>query len=305
MGTSLLPPNATEFERKAETALRFDALDDAIDAVGGFKGEVPEQFAAWLAAEWFLADFSRHFPTAAALIAAGLPWLRQRGTTAAVQRALGWIDLDAVLEEDGARLHLDPGTPAAPERLADVRHLVERSIPAHVRFYRLFHGYDIRHLRLDRSRLDDALLDDDSGVVVDGLKLSFGTRAAHAFAEPADAGAIDGAAASIYSVRVFLDDSWRLDAWLLDSEILLDAAGRVIEQYAIVLNPEALGSIVSIRWSVVAAVLDEPELTAVHDAAQFEVAHALPTPDVRAWLGPWVGRWRTPVISHALTQLET
>ncbi len=301
---SLLPPNATEFERRAEEANRFDAVADAVSAVAGVKGEMPDTFAAWLAAEWWLADFAPYFATTGELISAGLPWLRQRGTAAAVQRALSWLPLDALLEEDGARLHLDPGTPAAPERLADIRHLVGRSIPAHVSFYRLFHGYDLRHIRLDSACLDDGLLDDDSGVVIDALKLSFGTRTAYAFDEPVTPAPFVGVW-SIYSVTIWDDDGWRLDAWRLDSELTIDAAGRVISQTIQILDEPAdeEPAVVS-RSDVVCLEItfeDGPDWTAIRfDDAFF----ALPDTARRPWTGSWAGTWRE-TIPHNLTQLES
>lgn len=300
---TLLPPNATEFERRVEEATRFDTLTDAVDAISGIKAEMPEQFAAWLAAEWFLADFTPYFPSSAALIAAGLPWLRQRGTAAAVARALSWIDFAAALEEDGARVHLDPGTAAAPTRLADIRHLVGRSIPAHVKFYRLFHGYDVRHFRLDRSRLDDALLDDDSGVVIDGLKLSFGTRTAAALGEPEYLPA-HSSAASLYSVMIWDDDGWRLDAWRLDSDVIIDAAGRVISQTILVLGePDDEPARVSRSDVVTLLVIADPAPESAA-ARMDDASAAIQDTPLRTWTGPWTGPWREP-IPHTLTQLES
>lgn len=301
---SLLPPNATEFERRAEEANRFDTVVEAVDAIAGVKTDIPDAFAAWLAAEWWLADFAPYFASTSALIAAGLPWLRQRGTAAAVQRALSWIPFEALLEEDGARIHLDPGTATAPQRLADIRHLVGRSLPAHVRFYRLFHAYDLRHFRLDRSRLDDGLLDDDSGVVVDALKLSFGTRTAYAFAEPITPAPFVGVW-SIYSVTIWDDDGWRLDAWRLDSDLTIDAAGRVISQtIQILAEPNDEEPALLSRSDVVSLLTPlegNPDPLAMRVDDAFLV---LPDMARRPWTGPWSGPWREP-IPHNLTQLES
>lgn len=174
----ILPPNATPLERAiADIALR-PALDTVAGAPARLRGELPNAVAPWLAAEWFLSDFTRYFPDAHALIAAGLPWLRVRGTAAAVKQALAWIGMTSALEEDGAHLQIDPGTAAAPANLADIRHLVGASIPAHVRLYRLYHGYDRRVLHASAGdRWSDGWLSDDSGVWIDGIKLSFGRLA--------------------------------------------------------------------------------------------------------------------------------
>ena len=301
---TLLPPSATDFEHRAEEAIRFDALPDAIAAIPGIKSTVPEPFAAWLAAEWFLADFARYFPSASALIVAGLPWLRQRGTAAAVARALSWIEFAASIEEDGARLHLDPGTPAAPKHLAEIRHIVVRSIPAHCAFYRMFHGHDVRHIRLDRSRLDAATLDDDSGVVVAGVKLSFGTFATLTADDPESDPAL-GSAALIYSAQIWSDDGWRLDAWRLDSEVVIDASGGVTSQTSQTLpDIDAAGPAVLGRCDVISTAAGPGEDPAP-TAFRLDSAGATLADDnvLRQWIGPWSGPWREP-IPHTLTQME-
>src|SRR5256885_368192 len=104
----------------------------------------PAAFLPWLAAEWGIAQFDRYFDDVPALIANGLPWLRERGTAASMQRALGWLGYDgAQLDEDGAWLHLDLGRIIGDAELASVAHVVRASLPAHVRFYRVFHGHEI------------------------------------------------------------------------------------------------------------------------------------------------------------------
>jgi len=173
--SQMLPPNATPLERAiADTAPR-QLLDALADAPRRLKSAPPDAVVPWLASEWFLSDFIGYFPDARALLAAGLPWLKVRGTAAAVKQALSWIGMTATLEEDGARLQLDPGNPFAPDNLAAIKHLVGASIPAHVQLYRLFHGYDRRVLHASTGdRWSEAFLSDDSGVWIDGVKLSFG-----------------------------------------------------------------------------------------------------------------------------------
>lgn len=171
----LLPSNSTALERAIANTAPRTLLDALADAPRRLKSTPPDAVVPWLAAEWGLADFTAYFASARALIEAGLPWLQLRGTAAAVKLALSWIGLQAMLEEDGTRLQLDPGTAQAPDNLAAIRHLVEASIPAHVQLYRLYHGYDRRVLRASTGdRWSDAFLSDDSGVWVNGIKLSFG-----------------------------------------------------------------------------------------------------------------------------------
>src|SRR3989442_1654960 len=94
---------------------------------------------------WSSAASTPGRPSAPCSAANGLPWLRERGTAASMQRALGWLGYDgAQLDEDGAWLHLDLGRIIGDAELASVAHVVRASLPAHVRFYRVFHGHDLR-----------------------------------------------------------------------------------------------------------------------------------------------------------------
>jgi len=294
---TLLPPNSTPFERRAEQATRYSELTEAIDEITGVKWEIPGTFAPWLAAEWFLSDFAPYFDDARGLIAAGLPWLRMRGTAEAVRRALSWIAYSATIEEDGARLHLDPGSPTAPARLADIKLLVGRSIPAHVSFYRMYHGYDIRHLRLDRSRLDDAMLDDDSGLIVDDIKLSFASR--HAASLPLDDEPLRHASLPVYSTLLWDDDSWRLDAWRLDSEIVIDSTGRMISVTCQVLDEPDDEPVIVSPYDVLGSetIIDDLDDTPLAKRSDF-AAFALPDFARRRWTGPWSEPWREAIPSR-------
>jgi hypothetical protein len=172
---ALLPQNRTPLEAALADAASRPALDALADLPAAACHQPPPAFMPWLAAQWRLAPFARYFDDPQALLAQGLPWLRQRGSAAAVTRALSWIGLDARVEDGDARLQLDAGTVQAPSRLADVRRLVEASAPAHVKLYRLYHGYDLRRMALSGdTAMEAGMLSDDSGVWSDGVKLSFG-----------------------------------------------------------------------------------------------------------------------------------
>ncbi|MCL2829425.1 MAG: phage tail protein [Betaproteobacteria bacterium] len=174
----LLPQNSTPMERALAVSVQPPWLDAMAGFPSGVKFSRPAGFAPWVASEWWLADFAQYFDDAESLIEAGLPWLKKRGTAAAVKEALRWIGLkNASLECAGAVLQIDPGAIVSMEEVAAIRQLVAASIPAHVYFRRMTHGYDIRPLGFDRrAKLDAALWDDDSGVWIDGIKLSFGDR---------------------------------------------------------------------------------------------------------------------------------
>ncbi|MCL2020933.1 MAG: phage tail protein [Betaproteobacteria bacterium] len=222
---ALLPPNSTDLEMRLCAAFDRDTLSVLADVPRRLKTEPADVLLPWLASEWFLAGFVKYFPTLRDLIEAGLPWLMERGTAAAVKRALRWIDINvAKIEEDGSRLQLDTGRVIYAEELADVVYLILASIPAHVDLYRLYYGYDLRPIGLSMpAALDEGLLSDDSGIWVniDGedVKLSFG----HKLSRWIDFTAghfIYGARRDTCFDRVWYEDRARLSVWHLDSEII-------------------------------------------------------------------------------------
>ncbi|NVE01615.1 phage tail protein [Massilia sp. BJB1822] len=220
----LLPPNTSPLERALARTAPRRVLDAAAAAPGGVRHQPPPTFAPWLAAEWQLGEFAPYFESTDKLIAAGLPWLRQRGTTASVKQALSWIGFDTQLEQDGAWLQIDPGDAHAQLRLNDIVHLVRKSLPAHAHFYRMYHGYDLRPLRLDDGLLDGGLLDDDSGILIGGIKLSFAARRTGIV--DIAAGQPDHARTTARFGMATYEDRVMLDTWTLDSVIMTD--GRFI-----------------------------------------------------------------------------
>jgi hypothetical protein len=221
----LLPPNATRLERVLCDAFDTAGLSLLADAPRLLKTEPSPILLPWLASEWGLAGLVKYFPTLEDLIDAALPWLMERGTAAAVERALSWIGFDnVVIEEHGARLSLDLGRIPTAEELEDIVYLIVLSIPAHVDLYRLYHGYDLRPIGVSQpENLDEGLLDDDSGIwtTIDGeaVKLSFGMeRAVQVNA---------GKGVFLYRRRedtawsqTFYDDKFRLDVSAFGDEIV-------------------------------------------------------------------------------------
>lgn len=299
MNPSLLPPNSTALEN-AWSRLGLGELESLAGLPAGVQITLPPGFAPELAAQYFLTQFAEYFATPEALLAAGLPWLRERGTAAGVERALGWIAIDATVEEDGPLLHLDPGTPRAPARLADIRKLLEASIPAHVRFYRLFNGYDIRHARLDRSRWDACLLDDDSGLLIDGLKVSFGERhAALLPAPPRDA----IPARTSTRAQLLRRDSMYWDSWVTDSTWEMDLFGGVGALHSTLLPDRDL-SLPTLLPGQLHQGIAPRDLPAPHTSATSERSAAAPQRyPRRTWSGPWSGPWRQPIYSKHTTEV--
>ena len=291
---TLLPPQSTELERALDqTFPQWDALADAftVPSVGE-----PEQFAPWLAAEYELAQFAPYFPTTAELIEQGLQWLFTRGTAASLVRALGWVGFaGAEVDEDGAYLHINLGRPATAEEMARVAHVVRASLPAHVHFYRVFNPLnDVRRIVLDRAPgMDTGMLDGDSGVMgPDGVKLSFGERSGATLpAAPADALPAISTHQRVGLIRY--DDMPVLDAWRLDSHVLMGVSGGVMELFRSTTTAHTPGggalATAEARASVAPWVATKP--VAAGGAAHVSTAPE-PISPPRRWGGPWGGPWR-------------
>lgn len=306
----LLPPNASELERNlVRIAPRAD-LDTAADAPANIASTMPAAFQPWLAAEWNLSQFSLHFANNAELITAGLPWLLERGSAASVVRALSWLDYDQVtIEEDEFLVHIDPGTTAAALDLARIRQVVNASIPAHSRFYRLYHGLDLRAGRFDATAFDQCLFDDDSGIWstsstepgTDAVKLSFGeTQTAAVNAPPALAPI---AAHRPRQLNTIVDDSMmQLDSWVLDSEIRLNSVVSISDLSSGVVDQPALQPLRNAHHATYCAVpmaraMPAP-ITAIAPGTTTSVTS--PALSVYGWADQWASGWAVcyPLISN-------
>ena len=291
---TLLPPQSTSLERALDqTFPQWDALADAftVPSVGE-----PEQFAPWLAAEYELAQFAPYFPTTAELIEQGLQWLFTRGTAASVVRALGWVGFaGSKVDEDGAYLHINLGRPATAEEMARVAHVVRASLPAHVHFYRVFNPLnDVRRIVLDRAPgMDTGMLDGDSGVMgPDGVKLSFGEHSGATLpAAPADALPAISTQQRVGLIRY--DDMPVLDAWRLDSHVLMGVSGGVMELFrsTTTAHTPGGGALATAEARASAAPWVAPDPVAAGAAAHISTAPE-PISPPRRWGGPWAGPWR-------------
>lgn len=291
---TLLPPQSTPLERAIDqTFPQWDALADAftVPSVGE-----PEQFAPWLAAEYELAQFAPYFQTTAELIEQGLQWLFTRGTAASVVRALGWVGFaGSKVDEDGAYLHINLGRPATAEEMARVAHVVRASLPAHVHFYRVFNPLnDVRRIVLDRAPgMDTGMLDGDSGVMgPDGVKLSFGESSGATLpAAPADALPAISTHQRVGLIRY--DDMPVLDAWRLDSHVLMGVSGGVMELFrsTTMAHTPGGGALATAEARASAAPWVAPEPVAAGAAAHISTAPE-PISPPRRWGGPWGGPWR-------------
>lgn len=291
---TILPTGSTALERAVDqSAPRWDTLAAAAHPLDG---RHPEPFKPWLAAEWALAEFARYFDSTDELIAAALPWLMQRGTAAAVQCALGWLGhTNATVDQDGAWLHIDPGRLVNPAELPAIAHVVRASIPAHVNFFRVYHMLDGRAIELDAGRLDEGLLDGDTGEPFpvdpwgDPLILSQGDGHLRQAPAPALAPVIHAhlQCAARHARR---PDELRLDAWTLDGE--WDAppthasTQTSLRQAPDWHPPEPIAS--QSLWLHLAAA--PSPLNAPPTAAHADTQARLAAP-IHRQSAPWVGRW--------------
>ena len=294
MTRHILPPQCTELERAVDESMpSWDGMADAIEPA---KMRVDPQFQPWLAMQWQVAMFAPYFPSVDALLTASLPWLLERGTAASVVRALGWVGFaGSKVDEDGAHLHINLGRPATAEEMARVAHVVRASLPAHVHFYRVFNPLnDVRRIVLDRAPpLDTGMLDGDSGVMgPDGVKLSFGERSG-ATLPAAPAGALPAISAQQRVGLIRYDDMPVLDAWRLDSHVLMGVSGGVMELFRSTTTAHTPGggalATAEARASVAPWVVAEP--VAAGAAARISTAPE-PICPPRRWGGTWGGPWR-------------
>lgn len=307
---TLLPTGSTALERAVDLAApRWQGL---VAAVRPLAGGHPEPFKPWLAAEWALADFARYFADIDQLLAAGLPWLFERGTAAGVKRALAWIGFaQARIDEDGPWLHIDLGRAATDAELARIVHLVRATVPAHVHFYRVYWAWDLRPIWLDaRPPLDAGILDNESGIIVeldgqDPIKASFGERHAEIVPRPATAG-IQLHIVARLGQRAQRIDTGLLDAWSLDSVLSLVAIEATTTHHPAMVPAHGLGAGQLSSMPAVYMQLPAPPPRAHLSAGTGVLSSAAerPLPYPRSWTGGWdADPWAaSPILTQVTTE---
>lgn len=312
MRRSILPTGSTALERAVDQAVPlWDALANAAEPPSTRASEAHKNY---LAAQWGLGPLAPYFGDVDALLAGGIPWVLERGSAASVKRALGWIGFPhARIDEDEAWLHIDTGRVFDDDDLRRMAALVRASIPAHVHFYRAYHVWDVRVLRLDSAPpLDGAALDDDSGIWVDvpGQQPVKGSQAqsTQSMANRPGTGRIAHATHAIAPASAWNPHTVLLDAGALDSQAETGlqhacTARHVSRPGAWQQRPPGPG----LHGAIYSTV-------ALHRLGSDRTAHAIrarigaraPTPfaqEQRTWQsGTWdSSRWRTP-IHHRTTE---
>ncbi|NVZ10065.1 phage tail protein [Allochromatium humboldtianum] len=214
----LLPPNATVLERALSVSTDLlTRLAGDTEALAGFKTDPADSLLPWLIWEYGLGELLPYLPEPRRAIAEGIRWQRLRGTPAALTTALSWIGATATVEQETPGIHFaefqfDPGQVLDDDAaIANLIAIARLSAPARSRLSRIYHGWDLRRLVLDESRLGEALLSDHSGVFWrDGqTKLSFGR--VRKFAQPAQDIALIPAREAVRFAVARLIDRYLLD----------------------------------------------------------------------------------------------
>ncbi|WP_072281632.1 phage tail protein [Rappaport israeli] len=181
---SLLPPNSTELERKLSFTLQGATVAQDADIIRGRKFDPPDSWLDLLIWEYGLGELSPYIQDKRQLIDDGLRWSRIRGTPESLHMALSWGGLRARIVESTpsaerndvlaqqnyvpykhfAEYDLITDTLPSVVDICNYAHLAILAQPVRSRLWRLVHGYDRGVLKLSDSALDDAFLDDDSGV---------------------------------------------------------------------------------------------------------------------------------------------
>ncbi|QIL44648.1 phage tail protein [Acidovorax sp. HDW3] len=249
----------------------------------------------WMAQQWQVAQFAPYFATTAELLAAAIPWLMERGTAASVRRAMSWLGYNGVTIEDiGPWLHIDPGRTVNAQQMPAIAKVVLASIPAHVDFYRVYHGNDLRPIVLDKGpALDAGMLDGYSGVPgSDGVVESFALRAGRTLSVY-PVGRPLGARTDVRVSIARYADMPVLDAWRLDNRVLGATSGGIMELAITASNAPSqdggASAYSSTKAYTCAWAAPAPKCSATHTSIRTAPIPIMPP---RRWGGLWGGPWR-------------
>lgn len=310
---TVLPPASTALETTLDTTFprAWGVLADQAEPAhtAGHAALLP-----WVAQQWQLGQFGRYFTDTTVLLAEGLPWLRERGSATAVRRALRWIGYSSVdIEEDGARLHLNPGREVSDADIARMAHVVRASIPLHVSFYRVFYRLDMRMVRWDRGpALDAAMWDNDSGAPVGVGEAGppvIGSQARFTLRQvtPRNPQPVRAAGLHCNASRARRADAMRLDVWRWDGRLqrgpaaaqsmLSSSAAQLYQRLAL------LGGFAQV---IARSTTPRPAAMPVRQIATLAGRASPRTPPPRGWTGRWDARpWiDSPIRSNTTTLTE-
>lgn len=215
---SILPYSSTTLEKDLERSVDLTQFHGPLEELRRAKLDAQDSYVPFLIWEYGLGELLPYLKDPKRAIAEGVLWQRLRGTPRSLVIALSWIDFEAVIEQEEAgsiyfsEFMLDPGEVVRdPLLIRDVIAISELAAPARSRLSRVYHGYDIRRLKLSegpKGELSHHLLSDYSGVHHQGIRVSFGET----FTDGAELGT---PATGLYpdhedTQRVYADDVFRL-----------------------------------------------------------------------------------------------
>lgn len=202
MSELLVPPLAVDDRSRAIDALaaRMTGLD--LTPILVYLIDLVPADALPILAEQFnvVGPLWAYLPDEAAkrrAIKESVAWHRAKGTPWSVETALSWAGHVAKVEDTTgsanrwAEYQLELGAPVAGDALQAVLELARFAAPARSHLVRLYGSYDRRVLHASTGdRWSEAFLSDDSGVWIDGVKLSFGRTQRLAAERPETDGAM-------------------------------------------------------------------------------------------------------------------
>lgn len=309
---TILPPSSTTLEQVIDTTFSrgWGAMADAVEPAAM---QANESVLPWIAQQWQISRFDRYFDDTRELIAQGLPWLRERGTAAGVRRVLSWLGYTSVtIDEDGARLHINPGREVSNADIAQMAYAVRNTIPLHVSFYRVFYRYDLRMLKWDKRPLwDAAMWDNVSGTPVDvgdGGEVVIGSQARFSVSmvQAPSLKHLRGNTALNFASRVRRTDVMRWDVWRWDGPMHRGVGGVQSLGFSVMagqyhsLQPVSTAADGLASICLQALHVDQPCASSITSASECTPR----TSGGRKWRGRWDARpWRMPNIQS--TYYET
>ena len=293
---SLLPANRTPFEEALEAAFTPDLVLSA-DPIRKLRRQPNDQVLPWLIWEYGLTEIAPYIDDPYRLIEEGILWQRERGTPAAVHRSLSWLGQIGALEQEDsvhwAEIQLALQAQPDERTLQAVRKLARLSIPARTRLARIHDSHwDVRRMVLDKALLDESLLSDWSGVVIDGVVHSFGKQTPAGLVLPAPR--LHTKTHDIHTSHARLQDRVLLDYAVFGEQFVLNhpvVAGAM--QSSGVRRTGEMPALTVHGFSLDSLILSESALD-VHFIAprMFEPADAMPLDDWALDQKPSGGHWQ-------------
>lgn len=223
----LLPPNATQLERDFSRATSFlERVGPPVPTIRTAKRvNIPDSVVPWLIWEYGLGEILPFLEDQRAALVEGVLWQRIRGTPESLLIILGWLGLEATVDEsEGGSAkwaEYQLGLPEPVQGLEPIYPIIAAariSQPVRSRLQRIYSVYDYRRFVLDWSLLSEGSpLSDHTGTrpIDGGPQISFGDyRSVLIDAQPTVSVNVVG----VYSVQVPYVDRFILSHSVVDEE---------------------------------------------------------------------------------------